>query len=117
MEEINETLLEKCFAKDLNKTAGQEKTIGELFDKERNDLLKLPSTPYNNHKLIDTKVDKFLVVQTNKNRYSVPSEYANKKVVIELGLSDVRITYKNKLIATHERNYQNARPQAEGNTR
>jgi len=105
-EEINKKLLEKCFTRDLDKTDGHDKTIGELFEKEKEKLLKLPARPYNNYKLIETKVDKFLVIKVDKNRYSVPAEYANKKVTIELGLSNVRITCQNRLIARHERNYQ-----------
>lgn len=106
-EKANEYLLEKCNQRDLNTTYGREYTIGELFESEREKLLTLPKKPYNNYKLIvDAKVDKYSTVKVQTNRYSVPEDYVSKKVEVELGLSDIRITLKSKLIAKHNREFQ-----------
>lgn len=69
-------------------------------------MLSLPPTPYNNYKLVNGRVDKYLTVRIDTNRYSVPHTYVKKAVVIEVGLTDVRITYKNELIAKHAREYE-----------
>lgn len=106
LEQINASLLEKCFSRDLEQTKGQTSSIGELFAQEKKQLLSLPSKPYNNYKLIETKVDNFLTVAVNTNRYSVPESYVEKKVSIELGLYDLRITHNNRLIAEHVREFE-----------
>ncbi len=105
LDEINEKLLEKCICRDLETTSGQKKTIGELFSEEQHKLIDLPPEPYNNYKLIDCNVDRYLTVKIDKNFYSVPSGYVDKRVEVELGLYDIRITCKNKLIAKHTRNF------------
>lgn len=104
--QANDYLLEKCIAHDKHRTQGQELTIGQLFAQEKARLLMEPRKPYNNYKLIETAVDKYLTVQVMTNRYSVPAKYAGKQVTVELGLYDVRITQQNRLIAKHERSFQ-----------
>ncbi len=106
LEEINNHLLEQCLAHDMHEKHRQNITIGECFEKEKPWLLKLPPLPYNNYKLIEKRVDKYQTITLENNRYSVPDSYVNKSVIIELGLSDVRVTYRNKLIAKHERCYK-----------
>jgi len=107
IEELNEELLRKCSLRDEAKTHGQKKTIGELFaeEKEKEHLLALPAEPYNNYILIESKVSKYLTVQVAGNYYSVPEKYVHKKVLVELGINDVRITFNNKLIGEHERRF------------
>lgn len=105
-EEVNNVLLNQCQNYDSHKIIGRKGTISFLFDEEKKKLIGVPKTPYNNYKLIETKVDKYLTVCLQNNRYSVPPEYKNKKVTVELGLYDVRITLKNKLIAKHERSFR-----------
>lgn len=106
LEQANEYLLEKCLSHDTHRTQGQELTIGELFAQEKPRLLMEPQKPYNNYRLIETTVDKYLTVQVMTNRYSVPSKYVGKQVTVELGLYDVRITQQNRVISKHERNFQ-----------
>ncbi len=106
-EEINDHLIGKCEERDLDRTHGQTLLIGELFEHEKSDLMALPSKQYNNYKLIlNVKIDKYSTVTTKNNRYSVPCNYSSRKVSIELGLDDVRIIYKNKVIAVHKRSFQ-----------
>jgi len=105
-EEVNNHLLEECDARDQTKTHGQQLKIGELFDKEKGSLIAF-TKPYNNYRLIfNVLVDKFLTVQLATNRYSVPHEYVGANVNIELGLQDIRIIYKNKVIAEHPREFK-----------
>jgi hypothetical protein len=105
LDEVNDLLLRKCLNYDSHKILGRKATVGYLFSEEKEKLLALPDKPYNNYKLIETKVDKYLTVCVQNNRYSLPPEYKNKKVTVELGLYDVRITFKNKLVAQHNRSF------------
>ena len=92
--------------RDLDTTRGQDRRIGDLFQEEQNNLMQLPQEPYNNYRLIDAQVDKYQTVLIGNNRYSVSSPYVGRQVSIELGLYDVRITHKNKLLATHRREFR-----------
>jgi transposase len=105
LDELNDFLLEKCLAHDVHLTAGQERTVGELYEEEISKLLQLPRMPYRNYKLHSGMVDKYLTVRINRNRYSVPAGYREKAVILEIGLSDVRIIHENILIATHKREF------------
>jgi transposase len=109
LDELNDLLLEKCLSYDQRKIEGQNMTVGELFELEKKKLLSLPKIAYHNYTLHSAVVDKYLTVKLKRNRYSVPNGYRNKTLDIELGLDDVRITYKNKLIATHKREYLHGR--------
>ncbi|BBM86173.1 transposase [Candidatus Uabimicrobium amorphum] len=105
LEEINNKLLEQCLAHIMRQKNKEKITIGEKFQQEKSRLLKLPHSPYNNYKLIEKRVDKYQTITVDHNKYSAPYDYVNKNVVVELGLSDVRITYQSKLIARHQRVY------------
>lgn len=105
LEDLNKDLLEKCLGHDLNITSGQKEPVGVLHSLEQPRLLPLPKVVYNNYTLHPGIVDKYLTVRLKRNRYSVPSGYRNKEVVIELGLDDVRIIFENKLIANHRREH------------
>jgi len=50
-----------------------------------------------------------LTAKIKRNRYSVPRGYRDKTVTLELGLAEVRILYKNNLIALHKREYRRDR--------
>ncbi len=108
LESINVNLLEDCLSRDMTTTHGQTKTIGELYLEESHWLQKSPEKPYNNYKIIDTKVDRFLTIKIANNRYSAPHDYVGRSVSVELGLYDVRITCKNRVIAEHKRDFRRA---------
>lgn len=103
LSEINDRLLEQCLTYDMHRKKGEEKSVGEMFNREKPRLLELPNSPYNNYKLIEKRVDKYQTVTLQSNKYSVPNNYVGKAIIVELGLNDVRVTYKGKLICKHER--------------
>jgi transposase len=109
LDELNDYLFEQCLANDQRVTSGQKKTVGELFEEEKERLLQLPRGIYKNYKLHSAVVDKYLTVRIKRNRYSVPNGYREKAVSIEVGLDDVRIVYENKLIAKHKREFNRDR--------
>ena len=103
LEELNSQLLDKCLQYEQRVLEGQVKSIGELHQEEMKILPELPKAVYRNYTLHSAVIDKYLTVKIKRNRYSVPSGFRGKTVGIELGLTDVRIIYKNELIATHSR--------------
>lgn len=107
LDELNERLLEKCLAYGDHKIAGREKTVNELFEEEKEHLLKLPEVPFSNIQIADGKVDKYCTVIADKNHYSVPDSHVGVKVKIELTADRVDIFYGTKKIASHSRTYDN----------
>ena len=106
LDEVNSLLLEKCMGHDLQVTSGQVKSVGVLHEEEKSKLIKLPRSTYSNYTLHPVIVDKYLTIRLQRNRYSVPRSYRGKEVVVELGLDKIRVVYKNKLIASHKREYR-----------
>jgi transposase len=105
LEDLNNYLLDKCLHHDLRITSGHKEPIGKLFAVEKPKLLGLPKSVYTNFTLHPAVVDKYLTVKLKRNRYSVPRGYRGKQVVIELGLDEVRVVYKNQIIARHKREH------------
>ena len=46
LEELNRSLLEACEADRGHQRAGENRTVGELYEEERAELLGLPERPY-----------------------------------------------------------------------
>ena len=105
LEELNVLLLEKCLGHEQRILDGQTKTVGELHKEEKAILPELPRAIYRNYTLHTAVIDKYLTARVKRNRYSVPSGHRGKTVELELGLRDVRIIYKNEIIATHRREF------------
>ena len=106
-EKHNERLLEECLAYGNHRIAGHEKTVNELFEEEKEHLLKLPEAPVSNIQITDGKVDKYCTVIADKNHYSVPEKHVGLKTKIELTVDRVDIFYGTKKIASHSRAYDN----------
>ncbi len=107
LEELNERLEEDCIRYGDHRIAGREDTVRVLFEHEKDHLLPLPDVPYNNVRLIESKVDHYGTVIADKNRYSVPSVYRGMKVRGELWSDHIELFYGGKRIACHERLFGN----------
>lgn len=101
--ELNEQLLSCCLAHDRLRISGQEGSIGERFDAEREQLLSLPASAYPVKVLLEIGVDHYSTVRVDHNRYSVPTGYAGLQVRVELGVERVIIYHQRRCIAEHER--------------
>ncbi|MAZ46926.1 MAG: IS21 family transposase [Bdellovibrionota bacterium] len=105
LEEANNYLLEKCLGHETRVLSGQLKSVGELHKLEQDKLIDIPVTVYRNVTIHSAVVDKYLTVRFRRNRYSVPAGYRGKTLELELGLSELRLIYKNKVIARHKREF------------
>ena len=104
---LNARLLAECAAYGDHRIAGHDKTVKELFEEERPQLLSLPSAPFSNLDTASAKVDKYSTVMVDKNRYSVPTRYGGLRVRAVLSVERVDMFYGNQRIAGHERLYGN----------
>lgn len=64
---------------------------GELFDEERDHLLKLPVHVHSCRVKGPGKVNKFQEVEYDKKRYSVPMKYTGRDVLVHVGAWDIEI--------------------------
>jgi hypothetical protein len=107
LEDLNRKLLQDCLSYGDHRIAGREKTVNELYEEEKAHLIPLPDIPFSNLETSTGKVDKYSTVIVDKNRYSVPTQYAYCKVNVVSYVDCVDIWYGSKKIATHQRLYNN----------
>jgi transposase len=107
LEELNRDLWDQCMAYGTHRIAGREKTVNELYEEEKGNLLALPSVPFSNLETSAGKVDKYATVIVDKNRYSVPTRYAGLRVRSIMYVDRVELFHGAQRIACHRRVYGN----------
>lgn len=109
LKELNQSLLEECMAYGGHVISGQEQTVEELFQQEKDYLLSLPQIPYANELTVPGKVDHYSTVTVDKNRYSVPTQHVGFKVQAVLSVDQVEIFQGGEKIAVHDRAFGNSK--------
>jgi transposase len=107
LEQLNRRLLSQCLNFGHHRMAGRDKTIDELYAQEKKFLLPLPAVPFSNIDTWSGKADKFSTVHVDKNRYSVPTEYAGRKISAVIYIDRIEIYCGAQQIAGHERLFGN----------
>ena len=77
----------------------------ELFDEERPKLLALNLTPYDVSVSRPVTVSRQFRITFETNTYSVPAEYASKRVLLRVCPEQICVVHENNLIARHIRSY------------
>jgi len=107
--ELNVLLLKRC-QRYLNHTIhGREARVGELLRQEQAKLLPLPKIAFDPAKLVEHEADHYATVAFDGNRYSVPVELAGETLTVKGYAQTVKIYYRGKKVAVHERLYQKGR--------
>ena len=107
LDELNDRILSECVAYGDHRIKDRSGTVDELFSQEQEKLLSLPPDKFCNIVIADGKSDKYSTVIVDKNRYSVPTEYAQLKLKVLLFVDKVEIYWDSKLIAVHKRLFHN----------
>ena len=107
LEDLNRMLLQECHAYGDHRISGKESSVNEMYEQEKHHLLDLPAIEFSNIQTVNGKSDKYSTVIIDKNRYSVPTEYAYMKIRAVLKVDGVDLYYGNKKIAEHPRLYNN----------
>lgn len=102
---LNAELVARCRADTGRRLRGEAKTIQELWDEERSALLPLPAYPYACCRTLPARVNRFSLVTFETNRYSVPSEYAGRPVLVKAFVDRVEVVCDDRVIASHPRSY------------
>ena len=99
-------MLEECRKRRDRKVWGQEETIAQRFERDREKLLPLPATPYEACEKRTTRVSSQVLVRYETNDYSVPVAYGHRQVLLKAFVWEVVISCGSEVIARHVRSYE-----------
>lgn len=105
LEELNDRLIMICKNYHAHRIQGQIQTVGEKLAVEHKALLPLPKYKYELAKTFYIGVNKFSTVTYETNKYSVPTKFIGKEVLMKIHHSTIEIGYKKDVIAVHKRAY------------
>jgi transposase len=83
------------------------------WEAERAALRPLPPIRFDGARYKEAKVNRYSMIQFETNRYSVPTMYVGEKVTIKATAEEVKIVYKDAMIASHPRIYGRYQEQIE----
>jgi len=111
LDDLNEWFLERSigWAKVQKHPECSEKTIWEVFQEEREVLYK-PSGPFDGYRLVTGNVSSTCLVRFDRNRYSVPCEWAEKTVQVKGYADRVVIVQDGHVLAEHVRRFCRDKP-------
>jgi transposase len=107
LEGLNRMLLQECHAYGDHCISGKASSVNEMYEQEKHHLLGPPDIEFSNTQTANGKSDKYSTVIIDKNRYSVPTQYAYLKIRAVLKVDGIDLYYGNKKIASHPRLYNN----------
>jgi hypothetical protein len=105
LDDLNMMLLQECLGYGDHRINGKENTVNEMYEQEKKHLLNIPDIEFSNIQTTNGKANKYSTVIIDKNRYSVPTEYAYIKLRAVLKVDSIDLYYGNKKIAMHKRLY------------
>ena len=105
-EEFNEHLLTQCQKRRERRLRGHQQTIGERFERDREQLLPLPAARYEACDKRSTRVTSMALVRYRANDYSVPVEWGHREVLVKGFVHEVVICAASEVIARHPRSYE-----------
>ena len=110
-DDLNAQLLERCWADGKRRIGGREdnRTIEERHAVERERLLALPDTPFENTKVVGVRISGYQTAQVDQNRYSVPTAYAGRWLWAHVGCDRVSLYADRKKVAEHARTFGHSR--------
>lgn len=111
IEELNERLLAWCISQARTKSHPeiQDKTIYEVYEQEKDKLVCLPAHIFECCRTQHSIVSSISLVNFDNNRYSVPTEYVSKTVLVRGYADEVLISAEGCQIARHKRSYERGR--------
>ncbi len=105
-EELNQMLMMRLEEDDRRPSPGKPVTIGEAWNEEKANLLPMPAFPYRCCVSRPVKANHYSMVSFDNNRYSVPVEYQDGKLVLHAYAWEIKIGCGDRVIATHLRRYE-----------
>lgn len=102
-EDLNSCLLAKCLAEEKHVIQGMKESVGQMFARERANLLALPARPYECFRLHPVRSNKMGLIRFEGNDYSVPAERSSQALFLKAYMDRVEITDARQVLAIHRR--------------
>jgi len=102
-EELKNYLATKCENMLKDNHYKKKQMIEKLLNDEKEHFLKIPEIPYDCSQKIITKSNSTLNVQYDGVKYSIPSEYGQKTIILKATTDEIIIFYSENEIAKHKR--------------
>lgn len=99
---LNDYLAEQCRQEWVRRLRGREETIGQRLVAEQEQFLPLP-VPFPCCKTVAVRANHLSLVTFATNRYSVPTEHAQEKLLLRAFVDRVEISNGQEVIAVHPR--------------
>lgn len=84
---------------------GRDRSIGELWELERPNLMPLPATAFEVGEVKPCRVSNRSWITHGTNFYSVPAELAGQQVQVRIGAEEITVTTRTGTAAVHPRLY------------
>ena len=97
-EELNKHLLRWCEI--------EMKKHETRWEEEKKRLSALPDKRFSSATLRPLKVDTYALVNIERNRYSVPSEYVGRTLLAKIYVDRIEVMEREKTVAIHDRSYK-----------
>lgn len=104
-EALNTQLREECQKRGEHRLWGNQETIAERFERDKEKLLPLPASPHEACEKRTTRASSQALVRYETNDYSVPVEYGHRQVLVKAFVWEVVISAASEVVARHPRSY------------
>lgn len=110
LDDLNAQALAWCVGQAADRPCPEDRqrSVREVFDEERAQLLGLPENPFPSDERLDVEVGKTPYVRFDLNDYSVPHRFVRRTLTVLASEQTVRIVDGNALVATHTRSFDSA---------
>jgi transposase len=105
LEELNEWLERECrnYAASAKHPEFKDKTIDQVFAEEKDKLIALPVSPFDGYQEVTTRVSLQLLINFDRNHYSVNAMAVGKSVQVRAYASHVIMVLNGAVVGTHKR--------------
>jgi transposase len=109
LEALNQYLRERCLADLTERTRGKPAPKSELLVEDQAAFLPIPKQPFEARRIEQGTVNSESLVRFDTNDYSVPVQYAHRKLLVVATVEEVRLVYEDRLVARHRRSWERER--------
>jgi transposase len=109
LEVLNRQLREHCLADLGERTRGKPAPKNDLLRDDQAAFLPLPKQAFEARRVVDRTADSQSLVRFDDNEYSVPIQYAHRKLLVVATVEEVRLVYEDRLVAKHRRCWDHER--------
>jgi len=109
LETLNRQLLAGCERDLEERTRGKPASKRDLLRDDQAAFLPLPKQMFESRRITDGTADSQSLVRFDTNDYSVPVQYAHRKLLVIATVEEVRLVFEDRLVARHRRSWERER--------